>query len=150
MTPDELIQALDIKEDLCVHGTLSEKGILHAFAKYQEINKEYTCLQNEKSWPGKKPLCLTVIELCMSKSQFYDDDFHPLFTEAGKYPDIMEWLMQKENCLSGYDLFGEQKAFYTKPDVECWIERKKGKGKGKKNKAEKKGEFSKSHTRSSK
>ena len=89
MTCDELIQALVMKEDLCVCGSLSEKGILHAFAKYQEINKAYTCLQNEKSWPGKKPLRLTVIELCMSKSQFYDD-FHPLFTEAGRYPDIME------------------------------------------------------------
>ena len=68
MTRDELIQALDMKEDLFVCGSLSEKSILHAFAKYQEINKAYTHLQNKKSWPGKKPLCLTVIELCMSKS----------------------------------------------------------------------------------
>ena len=140
MTHDELIQALDMKEDLCVHSSLSEKGILHAFAKYQEINKAYTRLRNKKSWPGKKLLCLTIIKLCMSKSQFYDD-FHPLFTEAGKYPDMMEWLMQKEDCLSGYDLFGEEKAFYTKPDVECWIERKKEKKKKKEKKAEKKGEF---------
>ena len=144
MTREELIKALDMKEDLCIRGSLSEKGILHAFSKYQEINKAYTRLQNEKSWPGKKPLRLTIIELCMSKSQFYDD-FHPLFTEAGKYPDMLEWLMQKEDCLSGYDLFGDEKAFYTKPDVERWIERKKGKGKGKgkEKKAEKKAESSK-------
>ena len=52
---------------------------------------------------------------------------------------MLEWLMQKEDCLSGYDLFGEEKAFYTKPDVERWIEKKKGKEK----KAEKKAESSK-------
>ena len=39
-------------------------------------------------------------------------------------------------------IFSEEKAFYTKPDVEHWIERKKRKEKEKEKKAEKKGEFS--------
>jgi hypothetical protein len=129
MSRDDLIEMLEMNKDLCVRGSLSEKGILHAFAKFQEVNKAYNRLQNMKSWPGKKPLRLAIIELCMSKSQFYDD-FNPIFTEALKYPDVIEWLKQTDDCPSGYELFGEEKAFYTKPDLERWIERKK-KGKGK-------------------
>lgn len=138
MTRDELIKALEMNKDLCVRGPLSDRGILHAFAKYQEINRAYTCLQNMKSWPGKKPLRLNIIELCMSKSQFYDD-FHPLFTKTKQYPDVMEWLMQTEGSLEGRELFGEDKAFYTRPDMERLLEKKwkKEKGKGKeKTKAE--------------
>ena len=149
MTREELIKALDMDENLCVRGS-SEKGILFifvkywkillvigiltAFAKYQEINKAYTQLQNSKDWPGKKPLRLAIIELCMSKSQFYDD-FQPLFSEALKYPELMEWLKQEEDCMTGYDLFGIDKAVYSKPDLVRWMEKKrekvKVKGKGK-------------------
>jgi hypothetical protein len=144
MTREELIKALDMKEDLCVRGSASDKGILHAFAKYQEINKAYTHLQNSTTWAGKKPLRLTIIELCMSKSQFYDD-FHPVFSQAVKYPDMMKWLTQEEDCMSGYDLFGIEKSFYTKKDLDGWVEKKKGKGKEKEKEESKKKSSKKSH-----
>jgi hypothetical protein len=51
----------------------------------------------------------------------------------------MEWLMQTEGSLEGRELFGEDKAFYTRPDMERLLEKKwkKEKGKGKeKTKAE--------------
>jgi hypothetical protein len=145
---DDLIEMLEMDKDLCVRGPLSEKGILHAFAKFQEVNKAYSRLQNMKSWPGKKPLRLAIIELCMSKSQFYDD-FNPLFTEALKYPDMMEWLKQTKDCSSGYELFGEEKAFYTKPDLERWVERRK-KGKGKERSGKEKSKVGESSKKSHK
>lgn len=141
MSKAELIKALDMNENYCVRGSMSDKGIITAFGKYQEINKAYTRLQNSKDWPGKKPLRLTIIELCMSKSQFYDD-CKPLFGEAVKYSEMVEWLNQEEGCLSGFELFGVEKAFYTMADLERWLERKKTKAKAKgkaKEEKEKKG-----------
>jgi hypothetical protein len=147
---EALIKALEMNEELCVHGSLSEKGILHAFAKYQEINKAYTCVQNTKDWPGRKPLRQAIIELCMSKSQFYDD-FHPLFSKALKHDELMGWLKQEKDCLSGYELFGVEKIFYSKPDLERWMDSKKVKGKGKQKEiSKKKGKLAESSKRSHK
>ena len=152
MSKAELIKALDMKEEYCVRGSMSDKGIVNAFAKFQEINKAYTHLQNSKDWPGKKPLRLTIIELCMSKSQFYDD-CKPLFGEAVKYSEMMEWLNQEEGCLSGFELFGVEKPFYTMADLERWLEKKrtKAKAKGKaKEEREKKGKSGGSNKRAHK
>ena len=58
----------------------------------------------DKSWIGKKPSKMELVEIFVSKS-FFHSHYKRLFSKVVEYPDIVEWLECK----------GEQGS-----DVEVW------------------------------
>jgi hypothetical protein len=90
---------------------------------YYEADAAITALVNDGTW-AQKPPGATIIEIFVAKSTWYKS-YVPAFSSVGNYPELLKWLNQDQDALSGAELFGVEKPLYTFSDIMDFYARAK-------------------------
>jgi hypothetical protein len=117
LTRVKLIAALEIDPSLC-NGDYTDEGLICAYAKWKAIKAAYQKLQT-MAWNGTKPTYGVIIALFVSTSMFYSH--YKYFKDAVKYPEMVEWLEERQNGPSDMDIWGYEKSYYTFSDFMKWL-----------------------------
>lgn len=129
-----LAERLGIPDHVTVR--LRHVPLPHAYLRYKEFNIAHNKLKTmitNGTWTGKPPLKRDLMEVFARKSSFYKDNI-AVFKQVYQYPDLVQWLEEDEDALTGTELFGVAKQSYTFRDVRDYLERTKP-GQQKKRKA---------------
>jgi hypothetical protein len=127
-----------------------------AYQKYKAYHVAWANLEQmvkDGTWVGKKPTMGDVKDIFASRSYF--SSHYKKFAKVTDYPDLVDWLDNKEGKLSDEEVWGISKTTYHFSDLDFFLknggslalekldvkeggkEEGKGKGKGKEKKEDK-------------
>ena len=149
---NKLVEALNIPMELTDHG---DKTLGYCWQKYKAF-LEAAKLCDEQWATGeltkvfdRKPSKTDIIGIFKGKTQWHLT-YAKIFPKISNYPNMVDWLEEKEDRLSDLELWGVVKPVYGFSELSKWLEdgilnesdsasdtevkgkgKKKGKGKGK-------------------
>jgi hypothetical protein len=143
---------------LSIDSELSDrrkKGLKWCYKKYKAFNtavQSMDQMSREGKWPlvARKPGHTELVEIFMSKSYWHSHVAKP-FALIASHPQMVEWLEDKEDGPSDFDVWHHQKSEYGFKELKEWLKNngtldrkakvklEKSKEKGKKTKEKGKG-----------
>jgi hypothetical protein len=103
----------------------SKKGLRWCYKKYKAFNgavQSMDQMSREGKWPlaDRKPGHTELVEIFMSKSYWHSHVVKP-FSIIARYPLMVAWLEDEEDCPSDFDVWHLQKSEYGFKELKEWL-----------------------------
>lgn len=123
LTPDQIAMAKFVGYDISVYNISKPIPLRQAYRKYQAFH----AIQAKKTatpdgdWPFSHLNKDHTIELFVGSTTWYEK-YVKCFEKAQEYKRAMDWLEEKEGCLTDQALFGSVKLRYTFTDMWAYFD----------------------------